>query len=217
MDDYEFNVDSAHRKRQLLGSLLDFTRIFYRVRTGREFIISKPIGRESHHLVIARELSKVLRLETNRLLINVAPGSGKSELCRHFIAWALAKYPDSNFLYISFSHERAETNTAIIRDIISLPGYKKLFGVTINPDFSARDSFKTNFGGSVIAFGSSGSITGADAGLPGLDRFSGAIVMDDMHKPDEVFSDTIRNGVINNVSYCCFNAISNCPKSLNHR
>ena len=185
-------------KARLLGSLLDFTRVFYKMRTGRDFIISDPIARESHHIIIARELTSVFKLQTNRLIINVAPGSGKSELCRHFIAWALAHYPDSNFLYISFSHERAATNTAIIRDIINLPGYKKMFGVSINPDFSARDSFKTNKGGSVIAFGSSGSITGADAGLPNLDRFSGACVMDDMHKPDEVFSDTTREGVIHN-------------------
>jgi predicted phage terminase large subunit-like protein len=185
-------------RAKCLGSLLDFTRVFYKIRTGREFIVSQPIARESHHLIIARELTNVFYLKTNRLIINVAPGSGKSELCRHFIAWAMAHHPDSNFLYISFSHERAETNTAIIRDIINLPAYRKLFGGGINPDFSARDSFRTTKGGSVLAFGSSGSITGADAGLPNLDRFSGACIMDDMHKPDEVFSDGIRQGVIDN-------------------
>lgn len=192
------SINLDEQRSKLLGSLLYFTQVFYKIRTGREFIVSQPVGRESHHIIIARELSKVVRLETNRIIINVAPGSGKSELCRHFIAWALAKYPDSNFLYISFSHERAAANTAIIRDIINLPAYKKMFGVSINPDFCARDTFKTTSGGMVIAFGSTGSITGADAGLPGLDRFSGAVVMDDMHKPDEVFSDTSRESVIKN-------------------
>lgn len=185
-------------KAKCLNSLLYFTKTFYKIRTGRDFIVSKPTGRESHHIIIARELMDIARLETNRLIINVAPGSGKSELCRHFIAWSLAHYPDSNFLYISFSHERAESNTSIIRDIVNLPAYKKMFGIGVNPDFSARDHFKTTKGGSVIAFGSSGSITGADAGLPGLDRFSGGVIMDDMHKPDEVFSDTTRNSVIAN-------------------
>lgn len=192
------NLSNPATKAILLGSLLDFTRVFYKLRTGRKFIISEPKARESHHLIISRELTNVFRLESNKLIINVAPGSGKSELCRHFIAWALARYPDSNFLYISFSHERAAANTAIIRDILQLPAYRKLFDVSVNPDFSARDNFKTTRGGTVIAFGSSGSITGADAGLPNLDRFSGAVIMDDMHKPDEVFSDGIRESVIQN-------------------
>jgi predicted phage terminase large subunit-like protein len=185
-------------KSKLLGSLLLFTQTFFKFRTGRDFIVSQPIGRESHHIQICRDLTKVFKLDINRELINVAPGSGKSELLRHFVAWCMARYPDSNFLYISYSHERAESNTAIIKDIINLPHYKKMFGVELHPDFTARDSFKTTKGGSVQAFGSSGSITGADGGLPGLDRFSGAIIMDDMHKPDEVFSDTTRTSVLHN-------------------
>jgi len=53
-------------------------------------------------------------------------------------------------------------------------------------------------GGTVAAFGSAGAITGRNAGLPGLSRFSGAVVIDDSHKPDEVHSDLIREGVITN-------------------
>ena len=34
--------------------------------------------------------------------------------------------------------------------------------------------------------------------MPGLDRFSGAVILDDAHKPDEAHSDTIRQGVIDN-------------------
>ncbi len=34
--------------------------------------------------------------------------------------------------------------------------------------------------------------------LPGLERFSGAVIIDDAHKPDEVHSDTIRQSVIDN-------------------
>src|SRR5690606_18544654 len=53
-------------------------------------------------------------------------------------------------------------------------------------------------GGSIKAFGAAGAITGQDAGLPNLDRFSGALIIDDAHKPDEVHSDTIREKVIQN-------------------
>lgn len=185
----------AVEKAKLLGSLLLFTRVFYRLRTGREFVVSDPIGRESHHIIICRELTKVFRLETNRLLINVPPGHGKSELMIHFIAWAMAHYPDCQFLYISYSHELAAKHTYTIKQIIELPAYRRIFDIEIKHDSSAKDDFKTIQGGAVKAFGSSGGITGQDAGLPNLDRFSGAVVMDDMHKPDEVHSETIRGKV----------------------
>ncbi len=188
----------AETKAELLGSLLLFTQVFYKLRTGREFVVSEPIARESHHITICKELTNVFYLETNRLLINIPPGHGKSELLIHFIAWAMAHYPDCQFLYISYSHELAAKHTYTIKQIIELPHYRKLFGVEIKRDSSAKDNFKTVQGGTVKAFGSAGAITGQDAGLPNLDRFSGAVLMDDMHKPDEVHSDTIRDTVKRN-------------------
>lgn len=192
----EDNLD--HERAKLLGSLLLFTKLFYKLRTGREFEISQPIGRESHHLTIFRELKLTFELKQLNLGINVAPGSGKSEMLIHFVAWAMAHYPDSNFLYISYSVEIATKHTHTIRQIMEMPHYKELFGVSIKSESAAKDNFMTHQGGSVKAFGSMGSITGQDAGLPNLDRFSGALIMDDMHKPSEVHSDTMRNGVITN-------------------
>lgn len=188
----------VEQKAKLLGSLMLFIQVFYKLRTGREFEISEPIGRESHQITICRELTDVLHCKTKRLLINVPPGHGKSEILIHFIAWCMARFPDSNFLYISYSQDLAAKHTATIKQIMEMSHYKKMFGVELRKDSAAKDNFKTVQGGSVAAFGSSGSITGQNAGLPNLDRFSGAIVMDDMHKPDQVHSDTIREGVKTN-------------------
>jgi predicted phage terminase large subunit-like protein len=82
---------------------------------------------------------------------------------------------------------------------MSLPIYKRLFPhVEINRESSAKDFFKTTEGGAVAAFGSSGPVTGRDAGLPGLSRYSGGVFVDDIHKPDEVHSDAIREKVKRN-------------------
>lgn len=185
-------------KAKLLGSLLLFTTTFYKLRTGRDFVVSEPIGRESHHITICRELTKAFYQETNRLLINVPPGHAKSTLLQHFVAWAMAHYPDSQFIYISYGFDEAVKNTSVIKEIIELPFYRKLFNISIRNDSSAKDNFKTIQGGVVKAFGSNGPVTGKDAGLPNLNRFSGALIMDDMHKPDQVHSDPIREGVIQN-------------------
>lgn len=81
---------------------------------------------------------------------------------------------------------------------MTLPIYRKLFNVEINRDSSAKDFFKTSQGGAVAAFGSTGPVTGRDAGLPGLSRYSGGVFIDDIHKPDEVHSDVIREKVKRN-------------------
>ncbi len=183
---------------ELLSDFFMFTRTFFEKKTGREFMLSQPLSNESHFKTIIRELYDVFLLRTNRLLINCPPGWSKSELLKMFICWATCHYPDSNHLYISYSHELASSHTHSIKQVMSLPIYKHLFGIEIPRDSSAKDFFKTSRNGAVAAFGSSGAITGRDAGLPGLERYSGAVICDDVHKPDEVHSDVIRERVKRN-------------------
>lgn len=185
-------------KAKLLGSLLLFTRVFYELRTGREFSMVIPIGRESHVITICRGLTKCFRLQTTYLIINIPPGLFKSTLLKYFVAWAFAHYPDCQFLYITYSHELATEHTYDIKEIMSLKEYKDIFGVRIKRDSSAKDNFKTEAGGAVKAFGSAGAVTGHNAGLPIINRFSGAALLDDLHKPDEVHSDTIRPKIFRN-------------------
>lgn len=192
--DYEREEEAS----RLRGSLLDFTRFFFHHLTGRDFIVSNPVGRESHHITVCRAFTQVKRLEMLREIINLPPGSGKSTLASMFAAWCWAEFPDSNFLYISYSHELAVKHTAFIRSIVATRMYGYLFDVYLDPESRAKDNFKTTKGGSIKAFGSAGAVTGQDAGLPGLERFSGAVIIDDAHKPDEAHSDTIRQGVIDN-------------------
>lgn len=185
-------MENDERKARLLGSFLLFTQVFYRIRTGREFVLSNPPGRESHFITIAKALTRVLRGECPRLLIAVPPRYGKSEMMIHFVAWAMAKYPDSNFIYTSFSSALAKRQTETVRSIISLNEYKEIFGVFIDQASSAKHDFKTNIKGVVYAAGAGGTVTGMGAGIKNSTRFGGCIVIDDIHKPAEVTSDTIR-------------------------
>lgn len=198
MDSTTLKYENAELAAKLKGSLLLFIQAFFPILTGREFIVSRPLGRESHFITICRALTKCTRLESLRLLINVPPGHGKSVIVSFWIAWCIAKWPDSNFLYISYGKTLATTHTDTVRRLMSLSQYRNLFGVSLREDSQAKDAFTTEAGGTVAAFGSAGDITGRNAGLPGLDRFSGAVILDDAHKPDEVHSDIIRESVITN-------------------
>lgn len=188
------NANTDYRDK-LVNSLLYFTQIFYYLRTGRKFDLSEPPGRESHYISICRELVSVFDGKCNRLIINVPPRYGKTELLIHFVAWTMAQYPDANNLYISYSHALAKKQTHTVRSIMQMKEYKDTFDVQLKEDTSAKDNFETTAGGSVYAAGAGGSITGRGAGIKGCYRFGGCIVIDDIHKPDEVTSDTIRQGI----------------------
>ena len=180
----------------LLSDFLQFTKYFYHLRTGRDFIISSPPSRMSHHLIIANKFNDIYSGKASRSLIHCPPRYGKTELMIHFIAWTLAKFPDSQYIYISYALRLAAKQTGIIRQIVSSPEYRKLFNVKVRSDSRAKDSFETTAGGAVFASGSGGTITGYGAGVANVDRWGGAIAIDDIHKPGEVTSDTIREGEV---------------------
>lgn len=190
--------DLGATRALLLGDFLLYCRYFYKLLTGRDFIISQPIGRESHFITITNCLVDCFYHPNQRDYVGVPPGYSKSTILILWVTWTTALYPDSKYLYLSYSLDLASKHTETIRRIMQLPEYFKLFGIKICNDARGKEYFRNNFGGEVAAFGSAGGITGRDAGMPGLDRFSGALIMDDMHKPDEVHSDTLRNKVIDN-------------------
>lgn len=194
------DLEKEGMRSRLKGSLQEFTKFFTKYITNRDYIESKPVGRESHQITICRELSSLTRMEhpDENLLINVEPGSGKSLHICMWVAWCYALNPACNFIYISYSQTLAAAQTAFIKQIMSSTMYQYLFDVEISRDTKAKDHFATTADGHVAAFGSSGAITGRNAGLPGQEIFTGAVIIDDAHKPDEAYSDTMRQAVITN-------------------
>ena len=122
------DIEKETHASELKGSLLLFTRFFYKHLTGRDFIISNPPGRESHHVTVSRAFTKVFREQQAAygLIINLPPGYGKSVMTSMWIAWCYAHYGDCNFLYISYSHELAAAHTSFIKQIISSKMFKYL-------------------------------------------------------------------------------------------
>src|SRR5690625_1528426 len=173
------------------SDLLAFTRTMFRARKGADM---KPSW---HQEAICSALEKVVLGKTSRLIINIPPRSGKTELAVvNFIAWATGIYPDSEWIHASYSKRLATNNAYGVREVMRHEVYQETFPwVKIRDDSSAKDEFRTEQGGVVYAAGSEGSITGRGAGgMSG--RFQGAIVIDDPHKPGEANSDVMRQNVI---------------------
>lgn len=173
------------------SDLLSFTRTMFRARKGADM---KP---NWHQRAICDALERVVLGDTTRLIINISPRSGKTELAVvSFIAWATGIYPDSEWIHASYSKRLATNNAYGVREVMRHEVYQEIFPwVKIRDDSSAKDEFRTEQGGVVYATGSEGSITGRGAGgMSG--RFQGAIVIDDPHKPGEANSDVMRRNVI---------------------
>ncbi|HSV47456.1 MAG TPA: terminase, partial [Ramlibacter sp.] len=114
----------------------------------------------------------------------------------NFIAWALGKVPDSEFIHLSYSGTLAVGNTAQAKALVESDTYREVFPeAVVSSHTKAKGDWHTTAGGVVYAQGAGGTITGFGAGKmrPG---FGGAIIIDDPHKADEARSKVMREGVI---------------------
>jgi predicted phage terminase large subunit-like protein len=175
----------------LRTDLLQFTRHMFKARKGSDL---KPAP---HHATICNALERVVAGYCPRLIINVPPRSGKTELAvKNFMAWCMGNFPDSEFIHASYSKRLATTNTWETRAIMQHEAFAEIFGAPcFRDDSNAKDEFRTNEGGIVYATGADGTITGYGAGKM-RDDFGGAIIVDDPHKAGEGNSDLMRQNVI---------------------
>ncbi len=173
------------------SDLLAFTQYSFERRRG------SPLKPAPHHLLITTALEKVVAGYCNRLIINVSPRSGKTEIAvKNFMAWCMGNFPDSEFIHASYSKRLATTNTWETRSIMQHESFADVFGAPqFRSDSNAKDEFRTDHGGIVYATGADGTITGYGAGKMRAD-FGGAIVIDDPHKAGEANSDVMRQNVI---------------------
>lgn len=167
---------------------LAFTRYFFKQRQSIKFLINW------HHRRISDVIDDVISGATENVIINVAPGSSKTEvIVINFIARGLALNPWARFLHLSYSDDLALLNSQAARDIISSDEYQELWPMEIADDSKAKKRWNVlvqgKKAGGVYATSLGGQITGFRAGhmAPG---FQGAILIDDPLKPEDAFSKT---------------------------
>lgn len=199
------------KKTWCLENTLRFTRYAFKEKTGNRFIVGR------HHKLICEALDKVIRGEIKRLIINIAPRYGKTELAvKNFIAYGLAINPKSKFIHLSYSDDLVLDNSKEIQETVTSDYYQRLFSET---SLTSRNTKKwhTTQGGGLYAVSAAGQVTGFGAGQVEAEKtqeieedkeldefcpyydseFAGAIVIDDPIKPEDALSDTIRERVNN--------------------
>jgi len=141
------------KRRKARKSLIDFTQY-----TLPQYIEAK------HHTLIAQKLEAVERGEIDRLMINMPPRHGKSELAsRRFPAWFLGRHPTKSIIAASYNSDLASDFGRQVRNIVSSGEYTPLFQTALAEDSRAANRWNTSQGGSYVAAGVGTAITGRGA------------------------------------------------------
>lgn len=174
-------------KRDLLDSHLSFTQEMFYAKEGMEFLVAQ------FHRVLCDTLDKVLEGEIKRLVINVPPGYGKTELAViNFIARGFALNPKSRFIHASYAEPLALDNSSKVKDTLSLEEFQKYWPIQLRKDTTAKGLWRTTEGGGLRAASAGSPITGFRAGYMDPDEFTGALIIDDPLKPDDALSEKLR-------------------------
>ena len=187
------NIDPVKAKAKRIKcekEHLFFTRAFFLPRMGFKFSVNW------HHEYIADKIDEVIAGKVKNLVINVPPGSGKTELLTNLIARGIARNARSRFLYLSFSQSLVEDVSATARNIVKSEDFQNLWPVKISTSTDAKSSWKTTVdgydAGHVYSASMGGQVTGRRAGTLANEGFTGAIILDDPLKPEDAFSQTAR-------------------------
>ena len=151
--------------------------------------LNKDFQDNWHYREIENKLLKVLKGEITRLIINVPPGSGKTEIITKFFpVWALATNPQLQFIVTGYSASLTQSFASEARDYYKSKTLKKIFPEIspVRKDQDTKSEWKNEFGGKYYATGAGGSITGHRANI---------FIIDDPIKPDEALSDVKRTKV----------------------
>jgi len=147
------------------------------------FLTHQPRVIQPFHKKIFRHVAMWVegRLPNGRrnLAICIPPRHGKTYIARDLVAWGLMCFPDSEWIYTSYSATLAIAQTLAIKECCASDWYRTAapyVGVASGKD--KQNYFRTTAGGAVYGVGTEGSLTGFGAGRKRRE-FGGGIVIDD--------------------------------------
>ena len=177
---------------------LYFNRYFFKQRFDSKMIIAP------HHHVMQAALDRTMLPPDDpqfisRLIITVPPGYTKTEMASiGYQARGLAINPMARFLHLSYSHKLALTNSAASRGMVKSQAFQGMWQVGTKDDVDSKEIWHTTKGGGVTATSAGGQVTGFRAGHMDPTKFTGALQIDDPVKPDDAYSELVREKVNTN-------------------
>ena len=179
------NTEKLAIREMSLHSFEKMIRIWFQLLQGQKF------APNWHHIYLCHEVEEIIKGNRNNTIFNVTPGSGKTEIFSiHLPVYAMLKLKKVRNLNISFADSLVKRNSKRVREIIASPEFQALwpceFGTSKDEEMQVLNEYgKVWF--ELISAAAGGRITGSRGGYM-VDGFSGMVMLDDIDKPDDVFS-----------------------------
>ena len=140
-----------------------------------------------HVDLICEYLEAATRREIQRLIVNIAPRSLKSNIVSvGWPAWLIGHNPSEQIVGASYSGSLALKHSVDCRTVIQSAWYKNMFpDVELTGDMNTKSEFVTTKRGHRIATSVGGTATGKGGNI---------LLIDDPVNPEEAMSDTARDG-----------------------
>ena len=188
-----------------------------------------PFIEEPIHEDLLEELQRILCNIDKRVIINIPPRSAKTTLAIYLIVYTWSKNPRANFIYTSFSQELLNDISRKLACILENKAYKVMYPINFGEelkeekpideywkkylfDTTGKYVYTTKkiitYAGGMCLFSAMGSqITGFGAGLrkPG---YTGALIIDDANKPNEMQHANYRQGIIRHYERTLLNRLN---------
>ena len=117
---------------------------------------------ERHHIYLAEKLEQVAKGEIKRLIVNMPPRSGKTEMSsKLFPAWMAGRFPDRSLILSTYNERFSYDFGRAVRNFMKMPAYKQIFP-DAKPKKGAMSANRLEMqGGGLLVFtGVGGSLTG---------------------------------------------------------
>ena len=134
-----------------------------------------------HHKVMGSLFKEIAEGKKKRVIINIAPRHGKSELTSYLLpAWYLGLYPTHQIIMATHTASLSEDFGGRVRNLVNSPEYANIFPNTkLSEDKKGAGSWTTTLGGKYYAVGTGGALAGRGANL---------LVIDDPHSEQDLKS-----------------------------
>jgi len=131
-----------------------------------------------HHLKLAQIFEDIANGKKKRVIVNIAPRHGKSELISYLApAWFLGKYPQKKIIMSSHTADLAVNFGRRVRNLVGSENYRDIFPqIELQADSKSASRWGTNFSGEYFAIGVGGALAGRGADL---------FIIDDPHSEQE--------------------------------
>ena len=117
------SINQIALREILLEDFIRYLRWSFKTKYNSKIILTDS------HIRICKHLVEVYKGNIKKLVINMPPRSGKTEIVNTFIEWTITKHPQSKYIMTSYSDTLVANSSQQIRDTINSLEHKDLFNL----------------------------------------------------------------------------------------